>query len=153
VPHPVIDIQVANPFSEKVDTTLIIKTIETVLVLEGVTDEVEVSVLITGDDILQTLNLDYRGIDTPTDVLSFANDDELILIAPPDMPTHLGDIAISYERVCAQAAEYQHSQQRELAYLTAHATLHLLGYDHETNDADAARMRQREEAAMQALGL
>jgi probable rRNA maturation factor len=74
-------------------------------------------------------------------------------VLPPAAPRYLGDIAISYERVVAQAAEYGHSPARELAYLTAHGVLHLLGYDHERGPEDAAAMRAREEAAMERLGL
>ena len=72
---------------------------------------------------------------------------------PPDAPRYLGDLAISYERVIAQAAEYGHSRARELAYLAVHGVLHLLGYDHERGEADAALMRAREDAAMEQLGL
>jgi probable rRNA maturation factor len=69
------------------------------------------------------------------------------------MPRYLGDIAISYERVVAQAAEYGHSIARELAFLTVHGMLHVLGYDHERGPADAAAMRAREETVMQLLEL
>jgi probable rRNA maturation factor len=74
-------------------------------------------------------------------------------VAAPGAWPHLGDIALSFERVQAQAAEYGHSLQRELAYLVAHGTLHLLGYDHETGPTEAAAMRQREEAVLAGLGL
>ena len=74
-------------------------------------------------------------------------------VLPPDAPRYLGDIAISFERVVAQAAEYGHTPERELAYLTAHGMLHLLGYDHERGPDDAAAMRAQEEAAMEQLGL
>jgi probable rRNA maturation factor len=115
-------------------------------------------VLVADDAELQRLNRDYRGLDAPTDVLSFGDDEQAqggtpSFVAPPDAPRYLGDIAISYERVLAQAAEYGHSPQRELAYLAAHGALHLLGYDHERGPEHAAAMRAREEAAMQRLGL
>src|SRR5207245_3084599 len=109
---------------------------------------------------LNTLNRDYRGVDAPTDVLSFAAEEDApadaarpAFVLPPDIPRYLGDIAISYEHVVAQAAEYGHSRERELAYLTAHGVLHLLGYDHQLGAAEEAAMRSREEAAMERLGL
>lgn len=71
---------------------------------------------------------------------------------PSSGPRYLGDLAISYERVVAQAAEYGHSVRRELCYLVAHGTLHLLGFDHET-EAERAAMREREEAALDNLGI
>ncbi|NJN66696.1 MAG: rRNA maturation RNase YbeY [Chloroflexaceae bacterium] len=142
-----------------VDRALIERTIAAVLVLEGVAGPVEVSVLVSNDRTLAALNRDYRGKDAPTDVLSFASASDdggegaPRFVLPPGAPRYLGDIALSYERVLAQATEYGHSPQRELAYLVAHAMLHLLGYDHERGPEDAAAMRQHEEAVMARLGL
>ncbi len=130
------------------------RAVAAVLQAEAVAASVEVSLLLTDDARLQELNRSYRGLDEPTDVLSFADDgDSSPFIAHPEAPVYLGDIAISFERVLAQAAEYGHSPARELAYLAAHGTLHLLGYDHERGPEDAAAMRLREEAAMATLGL
>ena len=137
-----------------VDVALIEQAIAQVLHNEGLSSPVEVSVLVTDDARVHQLNRDYRGVDAPTDVLSFGDDGPPAnFVAAPDQVYYLGDIAISLDRVLAQAAEYGHSPQRELAYLAAHGTLHLLGYDHERGPADAAAMREREEAAMAALGL
>lgn len=147
------DVQVDPPFEQAVDVNLIERAVEAVLAHEQIAGPAEVSVLVTDDAHLHELNRDYRGVDAPTDVLSFADDAEPGFAAPPDAPHYLGDIAISYERVLAQAAEYGHSPARELAYLSAHGCLHLLGYDHERGPDDAAAMRAREEAAMTALGL
>lgn len=152
-----IDVQVDEPFATDVDPTLVERAAQAVLEAEGMTDPVEISVLVTSDTALHDLNRTYRGVDAPTDVLSFASQEgaaeEQRFVSPPDEPRHLGDIAISYQRVLAQAADYGHSPERELAYLTAHGVLHLLGYDHERSEADAADMRAREEAAMERLGL
>lgn len=152
-----VDIQVDERFADEVDTTLIERAVAAVLVGEGGVGPVEISVLVTDDATLQALNRDYRGIDAPTDVLSFAAEDEApagpAFVRPPGTPRYLGDIAISYERVVVQAAEYGHSRARELAYLTAHGVLHLLGYDHERGAAEDAAMRARAEAAMEQLGL
>lgn len=152
-----VDVQIDSHF--EVDAQLIQQTVVTVLESEGVTEPIEISVMVTDDATLHELNRDYRHVDAPTDVLSFPNEDDTTnespaqFVTPPDVPRYLGDIAISYQRVVAQAAEYGHSEARELAYLTAHGVLHLLGYDHERGEADAATMRAREEAAMERLGL
>lgn len=151
-----VDIQVQPPFEADIDAELIERAVDAVLAVEGVTDEIEVSVLVADDATLHQLNRDYRGVDAPTDVLSFGDDDDspgTPFVYAPGEPRYLGDIAISYERVLAQADDYGHSPQRELAYLTAHGVLHLLGYDHERGPEDAAAMRTREEAAMERLGL
>lgn len=141
-------------FPADLDLTLVSQVITSVLRSEEVTAQVEVGVLITDDAHLHTLNREYRGVDAPTDVLSFADD------GPPGAfvvhstgPRYLGDIAISYQRVVAQAAEYGHSPARELAFLALHGTLHLLGYDHERGPEDAALMRAREEAVLAEIGL
>ncbi|MDF2501375.1 MAG: metalloprotease ybeY, partial [Anaerosporomusa subterranea] len=115
--------------------------------------QTEVSVLFTDNATIHSLNRDYRGKDMPTDVLSFAlneGDEPMIIDGPPE--NLLGDIIISLEKAAEQAAEYGHSQEREVAFLTLHGLLHLLGYDHETED-DRAEMRQEEEAVLGLLGI
>ena len=92
------------------------------------------------------------AIDAPTDVLSFA-EEAAGFVLPPGMPRPLGELVVSYERVLAQAAEYGHSPDRELAFLVVHGTLHLLGYDHERGAADDAAMRERQRVIMGQLGL
>jgi probable rRNA maturation factor len=155
----IVEIQVDEPFSAAVNTARIEQAVATVLEQEQVAEAIEVGVLITDDATLHRLNRDYRGKDAPTDVLSFANEqtdneDSPFVAAPMEAeeePHYLGDIAISYERVCAQAAAYGHSNQHELTFLVVHAVLHLLGYDHERGDEDEAMMQSRERAAMQAI--
>lgn len=154
-----IDIQVAPQFRGDVNSDLVERAVIATLAGESVDELIEISILITHDRVLQRLNRDYRGINAPTDVLSFAEEEEeqaegkSAFVHPPDVPRYLGDIAISYQRVIAQADEYGHSHERELAYLTAHGVLHLLGYDHERGVEEEAQMRAREEAAMERLGL
>ncbi|NNJ10167.1 rRNA maturation RNase YbeY [Chloroflexales bacterium ZM16-3] len=136
------------------DLALVERAISAVLRAEGGDAPLEVGVLITDDAHIHAMNRDYRGVDAPTDVLSFADDGpQSPFVTQAEGPRYLGDIAISYERVMAQADEYGHSPARELAYLAAHGTLHLLGYDHERGPDDAAAMRTREEAAMAEIGL
>jgi probable rRNA maturation factor len=145
--------QVAAP-AESIDTALIERAVRATLEAEGQAGPIEVSILVTDDAELHALNAQYRGVDAPTDVLSFADEDERAgFVRPPGMPRYLGDLAISYDRVVAQAAEYGHSQARELAFLTAHGVLHLLGHDHERGPDDEARMLARQEQIMQLLGL
>lgn len=108
--------------------------------VEGIEAD-EVSILITNNAEVQGLNAEYRDIDAPTDVLSFPMDDE-----------YLGDIVISMDKVLEQAEEYGHSPQRELAFLTVHGMLHLLGYDH-MEEEDQVRMRAREEEILNELGI
>lgn len=138
----------------EVDATLVERAAYTALANEQAPAGCELGIRITTDAELHRLNRDFRGVDAPTDVLSFADDgDRGPFVVAPDQPRYLGDIAISYQRVLAQAAEYGHSPARELAYLTVHGVLHLLGYDHERGPADEAVMRTREEAVMATLGL
>ena len=153
-----IDIQIEPQFAGQVDTALIEQAIATTLAVEQVTDSIEISVLITGDAALHALNRDYRGVDAPTDVLSFGDEEDdqpgqAAFVRPPEASRYLGDLAISYDRVVAQSLEYNHSRERELAFLTVHGLLHLLGYDHERGPAEAALMRAREEAVMAQVGL
>ena len=125
-----------------------------VLRREGVQGPVDLGIWITNQDELQTLNRTFRGVDATTDVLSFGEDEdgESSFVGAPDEVRHLGDVAISFPHVTAQAEEYGHTRARELAYLLTHGILHLLGYDHE-DPADAQEMRAHEEAALGDLGI
>ena len=136
------------------------RVIRTALAAEGVDFPCEVDVLVTGDAGIHAINLDMRGVDRPTDVLSFPEFE----LRPGELPTEedadpgtglipLGDMVLSMERVAAQAKEYGHSKRRELAYLVTHSVLHLLGYDHLDEGAMKKQMREREEAIMALLGL
>ena len=111
----------------------------------------EISVLLCHNEYIHKLNKQYRQIDRPTDVLSFAlNEGEADGYDGPDTAL-LGDIVISLEKVQEQADEYGHSFERELAYLTIHGMLHILGYDHMEPD-DKAEMRKEEEFILHRLG-
>lgn len=105
-----------------------------------------VSVVITDNDEIQKLNRQFREKDSPTDVLSFPmfNEDGSF------DDTELGDIVISLERAKAQAEEYNHSLKREVAFLTAHSMLHLLGYDHENGETE---MFEKQEEILSLLGI
>ena len=135
---------------------LIRRAIEETLAYEQYGNDVEVSVTLTDSEGIQDLNLRFRGIDAPTDVLSFPLFDfEGETDEPPvdEIQNMLGDIVLNLERTQAQAEEFGHSFEREAAFLTVHSMLHLLGYDHETGDEDEADMRERQRAIMERLGL
>ena len=122
---------------------------------EGYESECELSVTFTDNDGIQAVNKEYRGIDRATDVLSFPlTDFEGGEEPPADEPAvSLGDIIISLERAKEQAEEFGHSFEREVAFLTVHSTLHLLGYDHELSEEDDADMRQRQREILKNMGL
>ena len=105
-----------------------------------------VSILITDNEEIHGLNLEYRGKDAPTDVLSFPLFDEEGYLDDEE----LGDIVISLERALAQAEEYNHSLKREVAFLTAHSMLHLLGYDHENGEQE---MYVKQDEILNELGI
>lgn len=109
-------------------------------------DNVEVSVTFVDNEQITDLNRDHRGLAKPTDVLSFSQleGDEMGAL-PEGEPLPIGDIVISLERCVEQAADYGHSYERELGFLMAHGMLHLLGYDHQTPEDEAAMMGKTEE--------
>ena len=132
---------------------LLKKGLQAVAKLHKLSAETEVSVSLVSDEVIHVLNKDYRGIDRPTDVLSFALDEaeEPQEFGGPNAHL-LGDIIISAETAVRQGEEYGHGLNRELVYLGVHSLLHLLGYDH-MNKADKAVMRQEEEKALQLIHL
>ena len=118
-------------------------------------NDAEVSVTFTDDEGIRELNRDHRGIDRVTDVLSFPLTDFDGGDEPPtDEPSvALGDIVISLERARAQAEEFGHSFEREIAFLCVHSMLHLLGYDHVNSDEEDAEMRRRQSEILNKMGL
>ena len=139
---------------------LLRQVISAALDAEGVDVPCEINVLITGDEEIHAINLEQREVDRPTDVLSFPMFD----LAPGDKPAEdwadpatglvpLGDMVISLERCAAQAEEFGHPLERELAYLAVHSVLHLLGYDHMDEGPMKRQMRAREEEILGILGI
>jgi probable rRNA maturation factor len=121
-----------------------------------------VDVLFTDDEGIHQINLEQRGVDRPTDVLSFP----MFEWTPGEPPTEdtaeldpatellpLGDMVLNLDRAKAQAEEFGHSTKRELAYLTVHSVLHLLGYDHMDDGPMQKQMRGREEEILSSLGI
>ena len=146
---------------EEVIEAVINKTLET----ENCPYETEVNVLLTGNGEIHTANKEFRGIDRPTDVLSFPmvdyefpSDFSFVdknpesYLNPETDELLLGDIMISVDKVYEQADEYGHSRKREFAFLIAHSMLHLLGYDH-IDEAERKVMEVKQEAILDALGI
>ena len=139
---------------------LLRRVISAALEAEGMDLPCEINVLLTDDEGIHQVNLDMRGVDRPTDVLSFP----MFALSPGEKPGEehedpdtglvpLGDMCISLERAAAQAEEYGHSVERELSYLAVHSVLHLLGYDHMDEGPMKAQMRRREEHILEGLGI
>ena len=113
---------------------------------EGIADPCELSLTIVNNDKIHEINREYRGVDRPTDVISFALEEgEEMEISGVDIPRILGDIIISVEKAHQQAEEYGHSFIRELGFLAVHGFLHLLGYDHMTEEDEKEMFRRQEE--------
>lgn len=110
----------------------------------GLEEDEELSVLLCDNACIHQLNLQYRYIDRPTDVLSFALNENMQEVETNNASKLLGDLIISLDKVAEQAEEYGHSFERELAYLTVHGCLHILGYDH-MDAAEKKEMRTEEE--------
>ncbi|MDO5134070.1 MAG: rRNA maturation RNase YbeY [Eubacteriales bacterium] len=136
-----------------------------VLASERCPFDAQVYLLVTDAEEVHRMNLEYRGIDRTTDVLSFpavpfsaegdfsaVGENEADFMDPDTGFLQLGDIVINAARVWEQASEYGHSPRREFAFLVAHSMLHLCGYDHETPE-DAARMEAKQEEVLQGLGI
>jgi len=127
---------------------------------EGIDVPCIVEVCVTDDENIRQTNLEMRGVDSPTDVLSFPmfeltpGEKPLAEWAAPDtQKVLLGDMMISLERTRAQAEEFGHSPEREVCYLAVHSVLHLLGYDHMDEGPQKRQMRAREETILGDLGI
>ncbi|MBE6582623.1 MAG: rRNA maturation RNase YbeY [Ruminococcaceae bacterium] len=128
------------------------RAVKAALEYEKVSFVPEVSVTYTDNEGIRELNAAHRNIDRATDVLSFPlfENEELAEASDGDA---LGDIVISLEKAREQANEYGHSFEREVAFLTVHSMLHLLGYDHEISEADEKEMFFRQEEILKTMGL
>ena len=122
---------------------------------EGFENSAQVSVTFTDNEKIQKINNEFRGIAKPTDVLSFPLTDYEGAQAPfaDELDGSLGDIVISLERAQEQAEEFGHSFEREIAFLTVHSMLHLLGYDHVNSEEEDLDMRKRQSDVLKNMGL
>ena len=134
---------------------LIRRAVSETLKREDFPHPAEVSVTFTDNEGIRELNRGYRGKDAPTDVLSFpilSEDDSDWDIDEANGCAVLGDIVISVERAMEQAEIYGHSPEREIAFLSVHSTLHLLGYDHERSEEEDKLMREKQEKILSSIG-
>ena len=134
---------------------LIYKAISETLSMEEIDFDCSVSLTFTDNSGIQEYNRDYRNKDAVTDVLSFPMFDTEVeeIYAFDGTAAELGDIVISLERAKAQAEEFGHSFEREVAFLCVHSVLHLLGYDHERSEDEDVLMRKKQRTVMRAIGL
>jgi probable rRNA maturation factor len=132
--------------------SLVKRSIKAALEHQKVENDCEVSVTFTDNEKIHALNLEFRGIDRPTDVLSFPmyERDEL---EDAVGELALGDIVLSLEKAGEQANEFGHSFEREVSFLTVHSTLHLLGYDHELSEEDENEMFSLQDEIMKIIGI
>lgn len=134
---------------------LIRRCCHAVLEMENFKEDAEISVRFVDDEEIQRLNREFRNIDKATDVLSFplTNEKGEFEINPETDARMLGDIVISVPQAVRQGDEFGHGLRREIAFLSAHSMLHLLGYDHEKGGIEAVKMREKEETVLTQLGL
>lgn len=153
-----MEIIIDKEIDEKLDSyfdfelnSLAYEIIEESLILENIPENVEVSILLVDNEQIKDLNSKYRKKDVPTDVLSFPLITEFHNL-PDDDLIYLGDIVISVEKAMEQSVEYGHSFKREVGFLIAHSILHLLGYDHMT-DEDEQHMIDKQNEILNNIGL
>lgn len=139
------NVEIFNETNEEIEDLKILKPLlEYARKYEGLEDtELEFSIIIVDNKRIHEINKEYRGIDRPTDVISFALEDS----EGVELENYriLGDIYISIDKVKEQAKEYGHSEKRELAFLTVHGFLHLLGYDHMEKEEEKIMFGKQEE--------
>lgn len=155
-----------EPFGDDLDAGWLKGVVQGGILAAGINGDAEVSLLITGDETVRSLNAEYRGLDETTDVLSFSSShpghwegdgdglpetpDHPDFVLPPGIPQPLGEIIVSWPQAQRQAAGHGVSPERELAHLVIHGALHLVGYDH-LGPEDTARMQALEREALEAL--
>lgn len=126
-------------FEGHLETAWLERLAEKILIAQGVSPTAELGLVIVAQEKIRELNLKYLRKDEPTDVLSFSmlpSKEEAPFVPPPDGLLHLGEVIISYPQAVIQAEEHQHSVKREIAILTIHGVLHLLGYEHEKSELE-----------------
>jgi probable rRNA maturation factor len=137
LPEEKIVVEVDEIYAAEVDANDLVRAIEATLVAENRPDG-EVSLLVTDDEAVAAYNQEYRGVEGPTDVLSFAAQEPTPgFVTAPEMASYLGDIVIALPYTRRQAADLNRPLIDELRLLTIHGTLHLLGYDHTEHEAEA----------------
>lgn len=155
-----------EPFGDELDAEWLGGVVQAGVLAAGISGDAEVSLLITGDETVRSLNAEYRGLDETTDVLSFSashpghwegdgdgppeTPDHAEFVLPPGIPQPLGEIIVSWPQAQRQAIEHGVGPEWELAHLVVHGALHLVGYDH-LGLEDTARMQALEREALESL--
>lgn len=152
-----VEINYNNIETMEMEEVIIKKVVQAVLEEERIIHELYVYITLTNNEEIHKINKQYRQVDRPTDVLSFPmyeREEIPMLREKQKINTEeiLGDIIISIPKVKEQAEEYGHSFERELAYLTTHGMLHLLGYDHMIEE-EKEQMRSKEEKVLEKLNI
>ena len=148
-----ITIQVEEQFEDRVDIDALHHLAIHVLQVEGKRGPLELGVVVTTDEEVLTLNIQYLGHDYNTDVISFSMADEEGadgFLTPADRPPYLGDVVISYDRAFEQAPDYGYTTAQEVANLLIHGILHLLGWDDSTDEL-RQKMQARQEELLQSV--
>lgn len=152
-----VNVIIEESFKGKISKRWLRDVASAVLATENVDLATEMGVLITDQDHIKELNWSYRGLNEPTDVLSFymfgeTKPDDRNYVPPPDNVRHLGEVIISYPQAVTQAKEHHHRVKKEIAFLIIHGILHLLEYDHH-KAAEVKRMQSRETAILNKIGV
>lgn len=143
-------IEVFNEYGKEIEDLNVMEDFINYAVLKLDLKNVMFNVIIVDNENIHDLNKQYRGIDRPTDVITFALEDDKQI----DIPCMrvLGDVYISYDKVISQSVEYGHSKKRELCFLAVHGLLHLLGYDH-INEKDEKKMFEKQKELLDSYGI
>ena len=150
---PKIAVRADSAYRRKIDSRRLREAAQKTLAHESAPSRAEITLVITGDDEIRDLNRKYRGVDAPTDVLSFGEAEaDARCVAAPGQAAYLGDVVISYPRAVAQAATAGHPTDDELLLLVVHGLLHLLGHDHASR-AEKRKMWAAQEEILNELGV
>lgn len=142
-----IEVQVDSDFTDRAEPEKLQWTAHATLEAEQAPEGTGLTLVITDDEQIRALNRQFNETDRPTDVLAFSSREGTDFISPDEEDLYLGDVIISYPTALAQATEHGHPVEEELALLIVHGCLHLLGYDHATED-ERERMWLRQEAIL-----
>jgi probable rRNA maturation factor len=142
-----VNIQIAEQFDKEINPAALEKAALMTLAEQNPAEEVNLSVVIEDDQQLHALNLEFLGVDAPTDVLSFFGDE----LDPETGERYLGDVIISFPQAQKQSQNAGHSTGSELDLLVVHGVLHLMGYDHST-DEDKQKMWEIQRKVLLKLG-
>jgi probable rRNA maturation factor len=154
MPKIQLSIRIEKPFVGLVSKQWLRRVVKLTLANAGISSQVELGLVIAGDETVHELNRSYRSVDRTTDVISFALSERKekteSFVTPPDDVLHLGEVIISYPQTKRQAEEQHHPLERELALLVAHGVLHLLGYDHALPEQEK-KMKAMESRVLDAI--